>query len=73
MKLFLALMILAGAIAYSLDRGVYVGSEIIKDEQQYWRVICSHLYPSGVVKVRSGGHYTEQEAKERERCKVFRE
>jgi hypothetical protein len=63
-----------GAIIYMIDRGVYVGTEIVlRDEStgQYWKRRCSYLLPSGIHHVYIGGHFTPEEAAEWGGCPMF--
>ena len=40
--------------AYGLQRGLYVGSEVLF-KSGYWRLECRYIYPSGVFTVDTGG------------------
>lgn len=59
----------AGA-AYSLDRGVYVGSDLVL-QKSYWHLICKYMFPSGVRERDTGGWGTAEEAKRQRNCTLF--
>ncbi len=63
--LLLALVVLAG---FSLNIGIFVGSEIVKDD--YWKKRCNYLFPSGITTILKGGWNTRAEA-ENELCRLF--
>jgi hypothetical protein len=71
---FLACFMLIGAIIYAIDRGLYVGTEIVlRDEStgQWWKRRCSYLLPSGIHHIYIGGHGTAEEAAEWGGCRMF--
>jgi hypothetical protein len=61
------------AIAYSMNRGLFIGSTIVQFDGaggRYWGRECRYLFPSGIIALRKGGWYTEAEA-ENEFCFLF--
>ena len=72
--IFLACFMLTGSIIYMIDRGLYVGTEIVlrdKSTGQYWNRRCSYLLPSGIHHVYMGGYFTAEEAAEQRACRMF--
>ena len=58
--------------AYALNRGLFIGSNIIRfDGEKYLARECRYLFPSGVTRVRKGGWHKLEEA-ENEYCPLFR-
>ncbi len=70
-----AAIIVVALLAYSLDRGLHVGSSIVRFQgsggEQYWGRDCRYLFPSGITVVRKGGWNLREEA-ENEYCRMFR-
>lgn len=73
----LAGVLVIAAIVYSLNRGIYVGSEATQDthgDGKVWYYLdCHYLYPSGVITVQSSafGRRSLEEVKRKEYCNFF--
>lgn len=66
----LAIALLVVGAVYSLNRGAFVGSEL-KYDGQYYHLVCSYLFPSGVRDVDTGGWGSPEDAKVNRHCTVF--
>ena len=68
-------LVLIGAV-YSLNRGIYIGSEAWKNPSPFfsyrpWYLRCEYLVASGIALVPKGGHRSAKLAAEFEHCSLF--
>jgi hypothetical protein len=61
-------LLLAAVLAYELNRGIYVGSEVV--QVVYYYKHCRYLFPSGITVVKKGGWDSREEA-QNQFCRLF--
>jgi hypothetical protein len=73
MKLLIAVLIILVMLGYALNRGLFVGSQIIRYEDtgaSYLARECRYLFPTGVTTIRKGAWPQRTDA-ENEYCPLF--
>lgn len=66
----LTLALIVTAAGYALNRGLYVGSEVVR-EGRFYELQCHYLFPSGIRVVNRGSRSTPEQARARSHCSLF--